>query len=85
MYARYLGAYIISATMKSTVCIHAMMRATNGGATARNLNNRGYSNIDFFCIRHVAPPFVAQVTTSSTASNYNALVIVIKNGCLHGF
>ena len=38
---RNLGAYIISVTMKSTICIHEKMVATNGGATVRSLGNRG--------------------------------------------
>ena len=35
-----LDAYIIS-VKKSTLCIQAKMCATNGGATARSLDNRG--------------------------------------------
>ena len=34
--------YIISVRMKSTVSIQAMKCATNGGATPRSLDNRGY-------------------------------------------
>ncbi|KAI0214540.1 hypothetical protein LSAT2_000358 [Lamellibrachia satsuma] len=36
-----LGAYIISVTMKTPLCIQAKMCATNGGATAQSLDNRG--------------------------------------------
>ena len=42
-----LGAYIISATIKSTFCVQAMMCTANGGATARSLDNRGYLAIAF--------------------------------------
>ena len=33
---------LISVTMETPLCIHAKMCATNGGATARSLDNRGY-------------------------------------------
>ena len=35
----YLGAYILSLTMKSTLCTQAMC-ATNNGATSQSLDNR---------------------------------------------
>ena len=37
-----LSAYIISVTMTTPLCVQAKMCATNSGATARRLDNRGY-------------------------------------------
>ena len=40
VHTQNLGAYIISVTIKTTLCILAKMCATNGGATARSLDKR---------------------------------------------
>ncbi|KAI0210861.1 hypothetical protein LSAT2_004355 [Lamellibrachia satsuma] len=46
VFVQNLGAYIISVKRKTPLCTQAMC-ATNGGATARSLDNRGYLGCPF--------------------------------------